>query len=233
MSTYQLLAQSKQVSYPSNLIVASALIYPSGDGSALGKMAREFVVYRIKQDQPVAPKALVGAIAFTVDRMKTRFTDSPLGDFFRAGGALVPVPGHACLATGALWPAKRICEEMIRNRIGDEVMLCLQRTQTVSKSATARPGERPGPDNHYESISCSRPLRAPSRLILVDDVVTRGATLIACARHLREHFPDVEIVAFAIARVDRDARMQDMTKILDPKVETITYDTSTGRLLRS
>jgi orotate phosphoribosyltransferase len=45
-------------------------------------------------------------------------------------------------------------------------------------------------------------VKAPDRVLLVDDVITRGATLIAAAARLREAFPDVSIQAFALARTD-------------------------------
>lgn len=39
-----------------------------------------------------------------------------------------------------------------------------------------------------------------ARLVLVDDVVTRGATLLACASRLMEAYPSIPVTGFAVAR---------------------------------
>ena len=41
---------------------------------------------------------------------------------------------------------------------------------------------------------------APDRIALVDDVVTKGRTLLACAMRLREVYPQAELRAFALVR---------------------------------
>jgi predicted amidophosphoribosyltransferase len=71
----------------------------------------------------------------------------------------------------------------------------LQRVVTVTKSATASPGERPNYDTHLSTIEYvgPSPLHPNSVIIMVDDVYTRGETSRACRDILRAatHCKDV------------------------------------------
>jgi phosphoribosylpyrophosphate synthetase len=52
------------------------------------------------------------------------------------------------------------------------------------------------------------------RLTLVDDVVTRGRTLLAAAARLHEAFPVAEIRAFALLRTL--AQHEELCRLLEP-----------------
>jgi len=87
--------------------------------------------------------------------------------------------------------------------LGTEATWLLRQTK-VPKSAWARPGERPNTHDHYDSVVVLEDpqLSWPSvrRITIVDDVITAGATLRACARRLREAFPFARVLAFAAIR---------------------------------
>jgi predicted amidophosphoribosyltransferase len=53
--------------------------------------------------------------------------------------------------------------------------------------------------DHYASFGPALPLRA-GRIILVDEVVTRGSTALGAAWRLLEAMPDVSIMLLALAR---------------------------------
>ena len=53
---------------------------------------------------------------------------------------------------------------------------------------------RPTAEQHYESISVQGILSEPEEILLVDDVVTRGVTLLGCANRLADAFPKVIFV---------------------------------------
>jgi predicted amidophosphoribosyltransferase len=84
--------------------------------------------------------------------------------------------------------------------LGRQVWKGLQRQSAVTKSATARARERPTVREHYESFAVEHPLPAIHKILLVDDVITKGRTLLAAAARLQEQFPHADIRAFALIR---------------------------------
>ena len=53
---------------------------------------------------------------------------------------------------------------------------------------------------HYESFAIAHPLRSVAKIVLVDDVITRGRTLFAAAARLQSALPHADIRAFALIR---------------------------------
>lgn len=84
----------------------------------------------------------------------------------------------------------------------------LRRHRGVPKSAFASPGKRPSPKDHLETIEVSiKPqILQPTRITVLDDVITRGATLLACVIRLRKSLPNVEVRGFAVARTKKENR---------------------------
>jgi len=77
-------------------------------------------------------------------------------------------------------------------------------------------------------MSVRRLLFEPEEVILVDDVVTREATIIGGVNRLKEAFPSAEIRAFAMMRVM--SSFGDFVGVEDPCVGTITmYGNDTRR----
>jgi len=90
----------------------------------------------------------------------------------------------------------------------------LRRVRAVRKSATAAPGERPTVKLHYESFCIERPAIAPERIVLIDDVITKGRTLLAAATRVHEAFPCAQIRAFALVRTM--GLIPGVQQLLDP-----------------
>lgn len=120
--------------------------------------------------------------------------------FFGTTDILVPVPGCTPQAAGAPWTAEHLARALISEGLGGQAWPGLRRVQAVRKSATAAPGERPTLDDHYNSFDVEHPESPPERILLIDDVVTKGRTLLAAASRVQEAFPQAEIRGFALVR---------------------------------
>jgi hypothetical protein len=148
-------------------------------------------------------------------RVRQQATDSSLlTGFFGTRDILVPVPGSAPSAAGGLWAAKHLAVALVNEGLGGAAWSGLRRVRAVRKSATAPPGERPTVNLHYESFFIERPAIAPERIVLIDDVVTKGRTLLAAATRVNEAFPCAQIRAFALVRTM--GLVPGVQQLLDP-----------------
>lgn len=141
--------------------------------------------------------------------------------FFGDGVVLIPAPGSSPRVPGAAWPPLTIAKFLQAYGLGSETIPCLKRTRAVPKSAFARAGERPSVQTHYESMAVDAPLINPERILIVDDVITKGATLIAGASRVAEAFPHAVVRVFALIRTR--GLVPEIDKIVDPVVGRITY----------
>jgi hypothetical protein len=138
----------------------------------------------------------------------------PLAGFFAANDILIPVPGSSPHAAGGLWAAEHLAAALVNEGLGAVAWCGLQRIRAVRKSATAAPGERPTVNLHYESFFFERPAMPVERVVLIDDVVTKGRTLLAAASRVHEAFPRVHIRAFALVRTM--GLISGVQRLLDP-----------------
>jgi predicted amidophosphoribosyltransferase len=123
-----------------------------------------------------------------------------LRGFLTASDLLVPVPGSAPRGYASRHAAARLAEALLLQGLGCDIWNGLKRTRPVQKSATARPRARPSVARHYESFAIDSLPQAPVSVVLVDDVITKGRTLLAAAERLQEAFPAAHIKAFALLR---------------------------------
>jgi hypothetical protein len=218
----------ERVPFPSSIPVLSGLIYPPRPPPALSEQqrraaieARNFIVQRIKGDQPVAHGAKVMAIEFTVQSV----LQNPLAQEFLTGWDwLVPVPGHAPRVPGAHWASLRIAEALHAAGVGTRVEPCLIRVQRVNKSAFAPPGQRPSARDHYDSFRVEAELGRPASVLLVDDVVTRGATIMGGVARLAEAFGgQAPFASFAVARTETTV-LNTTQEMLAPQRQVVSCD---------
>jgi predicted amidophosphoribosyltransferase len=148
-------------------------------------------------------------------RVHQQATDSPLlAGFFGTTDVLVPVPGSAPSGAGGSWVAKHLAAALVNEGLGATAWSGLRRVSAVRKSATAAPGERPTVHLHYESFFIERPAIPLERIVLIDDVVTKGRTLLAAATRVHEAFPCAQIRAFALVRTM--GLVTGIQQLLDP-----------------
>lgn len=140
-------------------------------------------------------------IGLCADRVAQFFQQGHYGDLFGLDVTLVPVPGSAPLLPGALWVPLRICEELRARGLGGEVVPAVTRATAVRKSAFTAGPDRPSLKEHYDSMTSDWITTPPAeRVVLVDDVITSGCTMLAAASRAAEAFGRVPFRGFALAR---------------------------------
>lgn len=119
--------------------------------------------------------------------------------FFSGDVTLVPVPGSCPHEPGSMWAPELLACALEKHGLGCKIVSYLERTEPVRKSSHS-PGNRLTPTEHHNTMVVQRRLTAPARILLVDDVVTAGATFLGSAWLMKEAYPDIEIKAFAAMR---------------------------------
>jgi hypothetical protein len=120
--------------------------------------------------------------------------------FLTGSPTLVPVPRSTLLTKGALWVPEQLAQELVKGGFGGSVSALLERSAPIPKAATSLSTDRPTAQANYDTLRVSRSVEAHAAFLLVDDVVTAGATLLGSASRLAEAYPGVPIKGFAAAR---------------------------------
>ncbi len=136
---------------------------------------------------------------------------------------LVPVPASAPRASMMVPDAaQRIAAALLHAGFGGAVHPLLLRQCAVRKSATAPAGARPTVAQHYASFEIADPpLGEVDEIVLIDDVVTRGRTLLAAACRLRAVFPRARIGAFTLMRTM--GFVAGLADVVDPCIGEIRW----------
>lgn len=150
-------------------------------------------------------------------------------DFFPNSAVLIPIPGSSLTKPDTMWAPKMLAKSLVDAELGSSVATCISRVAYVPKSATSSPKDRPMPAKHYQTMEITRMVTEPTSILLVDDVVTRGATFLGAAHRVAELYPSVDIHAFAAMRTVSNSKA--FRHVLDPCHGTITL-LDDGRLQR-
>jgi phosphoribosylpyrophosphate synthetase len=183
---------------PSEVEFASFLVYNprpthfSSEVSALSRRVRDAVK---KETAQWARTQRLG------ERMRAEIGNEVRERFLPANATLVPMPGHAPMKDPkSHWPARELCEAFVTAGLGARWLALLSREVAVSKAAFSAASERPSATAHYDSMRAITDLTAGRVITVVDDVVTRGATMFAAVTRLREVMPHATVRGFALIR---------------------------------
>jgi hypothetical protein len=205
----------------SEIPYASLLAYTPRSKTPAGTHAQRFV-HELKRDA-----ARIGddtTARFVARRLREELGREAvaLASLFDRTWVAVPVPRSSLTRDDALWPADRIATALLGEGIVRSTQPILRRAVPVLKSATAESKDRPTAARHYASmtvaLSDSSAAHAESalpavicaelgpcpKLLLVDDVITRGATMLAASSVLLDAIPDAIVMAFAVVRTNSD-----------------------------
>lgn len=193
---------------------ASCYVYsPAGTGA---------VCERSRLMRALLKAGHAGFISKYAFRVRQQAEDLPLWHgFFGATDVLVPVPGSTPYVPGGPWAAEDLARALVKSGLGGAAWSGLRRVHAVRKSSTAAPSERPTVNLHYESFSIERPPTEPERIVLVDDVITKGRTLLAAANRVHDAFPYAQIRAFALVRTM--GLISGVEQLLDPCMGEIRW----------
>jgi hypothetical protein len=171
----------------------------SPHGSTPEALTSQRLTRLLKRDQIVSdPPRLMSRVM--ADSLAAAISEMPFRDFLGPDAFLVPVPPSSLLMKGGLWVPQRIAIALLGVGLGREVAELLERRRPVRKAAYCRPEERPKAKENYATLGVWRPLSSPERIVLIDDVITRGAALLGAASSLAEVLPESEIFGFAMIR---------------------------------
>jgi len=124
----------------------------------------------------------------------------PFATFFQSNTILVPTPKSSLMRPDTLWVPERIATSLTKIGFGNKVISCLTRIKSVPKAASSLAKDRPKAIDQYKSMRVTGILSKPEEILLIDDVITRGATLLGAANLLADAFPETPIRAFAAMR---------------------------------
>jgi adenine/guanine phosphoribosyltransferase-like PRPP-binding protein len=143
----------------------------------------------------------------------------PLGRLFDDNPVLVPVRSTSMMKAASLWAPLRIATAMQAIGLGREVSTCLERVYAIQKSATSG-GNRASVQEQFDSLRVQKQIADPTSIVLVDDIVTTGKTLVGSAKRLAEAYPGARISAFAAMRTVTLSR--NFKHLHDPVFDEIT-----------
>lgn len=189
------------------------------------------VCLAIKEDRTIKlgqPPRNERAIPYSVRHLEARLQNSVLAKLFAGRPVLVPAPRSSPLKPESLCPTRLICQQLLSVNLGSEIQELLKRTKSVPKAAFQKASDRPTVLDHYNSIAVESELSTPQEILIVDDVITSGSMLLACASQLRRTFPQTTIRAFALIRTMSGMEIE---KLVDPCVGMVRLHGERSRRL--
>ena len=196
----------------------SLLSYSPRGISEPERNARE-VMLHIKYDKYFGKPPILMS-NFISDLLKKDIGNLPFSNFFDNEPILVPIPNSSLMQADTLWVPHRLATALHEKGFGMGVANMLHRKIPLPKAATSRPQDRPKAANHCQSLEIQETITLPKHILLIDDVITRGATLLGAANKLNKAYPGVNIRAFAAMRVISEPN--DFQDLYNPRIGHIT-----------
>ena len=176
----------------------------------------------IGSEHPLISDYLVGLIKKKLDTLE-------FVDFFNEDTVLVPAPSSSMLQSDSIWVPEHLTNALVKIGIGKDSKSCLERVYAVAKSSKVSPEKRPKVIEHYNSMAVQKILDEPKEILVVDDVITSGSTLLGAVNRLADAFPNAKFRGFAFIRTITNSN--EFEKIVKPCTGKITLREN-GRSLR-
>ena len=177
------------------------------------------VMRNLKNDEVLNSGNLMStAIAQTI---RSNLEDYPFTDYFNENTILIPIPKSSLAQRDELWVPQRIASAFANNGLGKNEE-CLIRSTALPKSSTSLASDRPKAIQHYNSMNVKKLLFDPKEIVLIDDVITRGATALGAVNILADTFPNARIRVFAAMRTISNP--DEFSEIILPCVGTVSLE---------
>lgn len=157
---------------------------------------------------------------YLAELIKKRLDTLPFASFFNENSVLIPAPSSSLLQPNSLWVPERLANALVNAGLGKEVKSCLERAEAVAKSSKVSSENRPKVIDHYNSMAVQKILDEPKEILVIDDIVTRGSTLLGAVNRLADAFPSARIRGFAFMRTITNSN--EFEKIVKPCTGKIT-----------
>jgi predicted amidophosphoribosyltransferase len=204
---------SNEPKLPSEIEFASFLVYnPSRERfpDAMSETSRRVMRAVKSETAQWARKHRLG------ERMGLELGDEIRARFLGSDVTLVPMPGHAPMKDArSHWAARELCEHFVAAGLGTRWLPLLERATRTVKAAGSRNEDRPSAEEHYGSFLVKPDLAATPCITVIDDVITRGATMLAAIARLAEAYPRATVRGFALLRTQTD---QPIVTVKEPVV---------------
>jgi len=207
-------ADAAHVRASTQLPFASCYVFSPTGGGPISVHSR-----RLRDHVKSAEQSWIALCAARVSRQCQ--PGAGLEGFFHAADVLVPLPGRKAGAVSREAVTRQLAERLMESGLGCSVWAGLARIVEVPKSATAPRGARPDLERQFESLGvvCAEGRGSVAQFMLIDDVVSRGRTMLAAAMRLREAFPRSRVRGFALLRTL--GMTADVDRLLHPCIGTI------------
>lgn len=121
--------------------------------------------------------------------------------FFKSSNILVPIPKSSPLVDGALWPSLEFASFLFAHGLSTQVSRLIERKIPIRKSAIS--ADRPTVREHLPTLALTGELlteKEEINITLVDDVLTKGNTSMACALKIKEKYPLANVRLFTVVQ---------------------------------
>lgn len=179
-----------------------------------------------KKSRIIMGKCKNGDETFNI-HLANRIEQEGKSSFFD-NATLIPVPRSTPMNDpNSTYPTKTIAETLVKNGLGKNFLVCLERIKSIPKSSSQyHASTRNKISDHLGSIDVIPALIDTPTIILIDDVLTLGRTSMACAMKLKSVYPDKEIKIFCPFRT----RGNDTGVLLDIKEGEMEFVNNDVRL---
>ncbi|MFN3655538.1 MAG: hypothetical protein ACK4TO_09515 [Candidatus Nitrosotenuis sp.] len=200
-----------------------SLLTYSPHGNSETELRSKTVMSDLKNDKYITLNSKQTLMSeYLAEGIKKHLDTLHFAEYFKVNPILIPTPKSSLSKSNTIWVPQRLANALVNEGLGREVRSLLQREKPVAKYSTSLPKYRPKAIDHYNSMVVKKTLDDPKEILLVDDVITRGATLLGAANKLADIFPNTRIRAFAFMRTMSPRKFKN---IFDPcKGEIILRD---------